>query len=358
MNGLNVIRKYEEDYWQTVEKARELLPKEVLPNLLASVQQVVIYDCKDGYLILRYGESEGNKFIITRSSSIKWQELLHQQRLYDEYGKESTWRFTLQMKNHTKFRGHTISIAGLTIPRRGVILHPKWLSATTVVGEPRKDFPSGDEDAKNDIRTFLSAPNLGIPVQHTIEDTRDGVIGKLENLLTPYKHCITGAKNEEDVQQFLKENPFILNPWGIIHPKYKLGKEYVCDFLIEDVLAPDFKYIFVEIEPAATELFHKGEKRETEFRAKVHHALNQLSNWETWIRENIAYLRQDFQEFGQTSFILVIGRDANLSQAQRKVLMDENARVRNRTILTYDDLANRLEGMINSLRELIASTAK
>lgn len=359
MKGLNIIRKYEEDYRQTMDKAGEFLPKEVLPDFPTSVQQIVIYDCTDGYLILRYSKREGSKFIITRRSSINWQELLHQQKLYDEYGRESTQRFTLKIKEPTKFKGHFISISRpLIMLRGGLKLRPKYLSATIVVGEPGEDLSHGDEDAKNDIRTFLSATNLGVSVVQEIEDTRDRVIKELEGLLARYRQCITGAKDEEDVQQFLKENPFILNPWGTIHPKYKLGKEYVCDFLIEDPLAPDFKHIFVEIEPAATELFHKSEKRETEFRAEVHHALNQLSNWEIWIRKNIAYLRQDFQEFDQASFILVIGRDANLSQAQRKVLMDENARARNRTILTYDDLTNRLEGMINSLRELISSTAK
>ena len=131
----------------------------------------------------------------------------------------------------------------------------------------------------------------------------------------------------------------------------------MCDFLIENHLAPDFKYIFIEIEAAATELFLKSKNRQTEFTAEVHHALNQLRDWEIWTRDYISYLRQEFPEFDQAGFVLVVGRDVGLSQAQRKVLVSENAKARNRTILTYDDLSSRLEGMINSLRELIASTA-
>lgn len=355
--GLNVIREYEEEYWQTIAKGKEFLPEGILPDFLTAVQQVVIHDCMDGYLVLRYGEQEGNEFIITRDSSMKWQALLHQQKLYDQYGGESTWRATLQMEEPAKFAGHSVSIAELTIPRGGVILRPKWLSATIIVGEPGEDFSNGDEAAKKDIRTFLSAANLGVPVVPQIKDTRDGVIKKLESLLAEYRQCLTEARDEEDVQKFLKQNPFILNPWGTIHPKYRLGKEYVCDFLIEDPTAPDFKHTFVEIEPAATELFLKSQKRQTEFRAKVHQALNQLRDWEIWIRDNISYLRQqDFPEFDQAGFILVIGRSVGLSPAQRRVLAAANAEAKNRTILTYDDLANRLKEFINSLRELTTGT--
>jgi hypothetical protein len=351
--GLGVLRKYEEDYWQTVTKGRGFLPEGVLPNFLTDVRQVFIYDCPDGYLILRYGERKEKEFVIMLGSSSDWKALLLQQKLYDQYGRESTQRFTLQMKEPAKFEGHAVSLAEPVI--RG--LRPKWLSATIVVGEPGEDFSSGDETAKKDIRTFLSATNLGVPIVpdtggKVIEKTGDQVIKKLESLLLQYRRCLAEAKDEEDVQKFLKQNPFILNPWGTIHSKYKLGKEYVCDFLIEDLLAPDFKYVLVEIEPATTVLFLRSQKRQTEFTASVHHALNQLRDWETWIYDNIAYLKQDFPEFDQAGFLLIIGRNVGLSPAQGRVITGENTRARNRTILTYDDLANQLEGMINSLRKL------
>lgn len=355
--GLNVLRTYEEDYWQTVAQAREFLPEGVLPYFLTRVQQVVIYDCIDGYLILRYGEREGKEFIITCYRSAGWQEVLHQQKLYDQYGRESTWRYTLRVKNPPKLMGHFVDISLQTIQRGRLILRPKHLSATVVFGEPSEDLSDGSERAKKDIKAFLSAANLGVKIVEEIKVTRDRVIKKLESLLAEYRQCLVKAEREEDVQQFLKENPFVLNPWGTIYPKYKLGKEYVCDFLIEDRLAPDFKYVFVEIEAAATKLFLKSKNRQTEFTAKVHHALNQLRDWENWTRDNISYLRQDFPEFDQAGFILVVGKDVGLSQAQRKVLVSENAKVSNRTILTYDDLAKRLEELINSLRELTGNSA-
>ncbi len=353
--GLTVLRKYEEDYWQTVAKASEFLPEGALPDFITGVKQVFIYDCTDGYLILRYGEQKGNEFVLTLPSFIGWQTLLHQQKLYDQYGKESTRRLTLQMKEPAKFLGHFVSIAVESITREGLVLRPKYLSATIVVGEPGENLSDGHKTAKNDIRILLAASSLGVQVVPKIEVTRERVIRKLQSLLADYKQCLTEAEREEDVQQFLRENPFVLNPWGTIYPKYRLGKEYVCDFLIEDRLAPDFMYIFVEIEPVVTPLFLKSKNRQTEFTAVLHRALNQLRDWEIWTRDNIAYLRQNFPEFDQAGCILVIGRSTNLSSDQRKVVVNENQKAKNLTILTYDDLANRLEGMIDSLRELIAN---
>lgn len=151
--GLDVLRKYEEGYWQTVAKARESLPSGVLPDFLASVQQVVIYDCENGYLILRYGEQTGDEFIITNASPIKWEELLHQQKLYDQYGNESTQRFTLKTKENVKTSGH-IDIVQTSIEKENLVLRPKWLSATIVFGEPGEDLSDGSKAAKSDIASF------------------------------------------------------------------------------------------------------------------------------------------------------------------------------------------------------------
>jgi hypothetical protein len=302
-------------------------------------------------------EQQGNEFVITRDSCIEWEALLHQQKLYDQHGRESSQRFTLKIKEPTKLLGHFISIAVPRIKRGTLVLYPKWLYATIIVGKPAKDFYNGDEATKKDIQTFVLGANLGVKPLPWVEVTRDNVIKTLKNLLSKYRQYLARATHEEDVQKFISINPFILNPAARIHPKYRLGKEYVCDFIIEDRLAPDFKHIFVEIEAVATELFHKSKERETEFKAEVHHALSQLRNWEIWTRDHISYLKQEFPEFDQAGFVLVIGSNTNLSLAQRRVIMAKNAETGNCTILTYDDLADRLEELINSLSELTASSS-
>ncbi|GAH84966.1 unnamed protein product, partial [marine sediment metagenome] len=235
--------------------------------------------------------------------------------------------------------------------RRGVsIFRPKWISATIVEGEPEEDFANPIQEAKRDIQTLVAANNLGVQLDVNFEITSDKVIRRLENLLAQYRQKLEEAKVEEAIQKFIAKNPFILNPWGKVYPKYRLGTKYICDFLVEDLIAADFKYTFIEIEPASTDLFRKNKKEVREFRSRVNHGLSQLRDWEIWIRENVETLKGDFPEFDQACFILVIGRSKDLSVDQKKVIISENARSKSFTILTYDDLEHRLEELINKLR--------
>lgn len=352
--GLSLLKKYEQDYWQTIATGIQFLPAGYLHNFLAAIKQIVINDCTDGYLILRFAEREGAELIVTYESSLSWKDLLHEQKLYDSNEIETTQRLTLQMKDPSKFTGHMFTMASVEIRKDGSVVHPKWLSATIVVGEPGKDFDNPTDDAKRDIKTLITANNLGVRINTSFNITSDRVIKRLENLLAQYRQCLLEAKVEEDIQRFIEQNPFVLNPWGKIFPKYKLGTKFVCDFLVEDLIAPDFKHIFVELEPASTVLFRKNsnEKEQREFRSRLNHGISQLRDWEIWITENSQALKADFPEFYQPSFILVIGRNEKLSEAQKKVILNENARSKSRTILTYDDLARRLEELIKGLRKI------
>jgi len=350
--GLNFLKKYELKYWQTVTTGIQFLPTGHLPDSLFAVQQVVIHDCTDGYLILRFTEREGVEFIVTHYRSIRWKDLLHEQKLYDTNGRETTRRLTLQMGDTSKFQGHMVSLGSVEIHKGASVIRPKWLSATIVIGEPSEDIHNPIHNAKRDVQTFVAANNLGVQIYADFNITNDKVIQRLESLLTQYRQCLVEAKVEEDIQKFIAKNPFILNPWGKIYPKYRLGTKYICDFLVEDLIAADFKYIFVEIEPASTALFRKNKKEAREFRSRVHHGLSQLSDWEIWIRDNIQTLKADFPEFDQPCFILVIGRNKDLSMDQKKVILNDNTRSKSVTILTYDDLAHRLEELINKLRKL------
>lgn len=149
--GIEILRKYEEDYWETVTRARQSLPEGALPDFLASVKEVVIYDCPDGYLILRYREQTEKEFIVTHKSLVGWQPLLHQQKLYDQYGRESTRRFTLGLKEPDKLMGHFITISPEALKVGNLELCPKYLSATVIFGEPGDALSDGTKAAEADI---------------------------------------------------------------------------------------------------------------------------------------------------------------------------------------------------------------
>ena len=97
--GLVFLRKYEQEYWQTITTGIQFLPTGYLPDFLAAVQQVVIHDCTDGYLILRFAEREGVEFIVTHYRSIRWKDLLHEQKLWKITQGSGCQRLSL----HTRF---------------------------------------------------------------------------------------------------------------------------------------------------------------------------------------------------------------------------------------------------------------
>ncbi len=352
--GLIILKKHEQEYWRTIEDGIQFVPIGYLPDFLTLVQQVVIYDCTDGYLILRFAKREEVEFIVTRNRSISWQDLLSKQKMYDQNGRETTRRLTLHIRDPSKFQGEMVSLGSIEVRSGASIFRPKWISATVVEGEPKGNYPNPVQEAKRDIQTIVAANNLSVQIDANFNITSDKVIRRLENLLAQYKQILTEARVEEDIQKFITKNPFILKPWGTVHPKYRLGTEYICDFLVEDLFAVDFKYTFVEIEPASTDLFRKNNREMREFRSRVNHGLSQLRDWEIWIRENVEILKADFPQFDQACFILVIGRSKDLSVEQKKIIVNENARSKSFTILTYDDLEQRLEELINKLRKLPA----
>lgn len=351
-NAVDFLKKYEQEYWQTIANGIQFLPKGYLPDFLANVKQIVIYDCIDGYLILRFPKQDGSEFVINRYRSIRWQDLLHEQKLYDLNGEETARRLTLQMKDTNKFQGHMLSLGSIEVRRGQSAYRPEWISATIVQGEPEERIHNPIQNAKRDIQTLVSANNLGVRPERSLDITNDKVIHKLESLLTKFRKNLEEARVEDDIQKFIEGNPFVLNSWGKVYPQYRLGTKYICDFLVEDLIAPDFKYIFIEIEPARTDLFHKNKKEVREFRWRVNHGRSQLRDWDIWIRENIQTIKEDFPEFDQPRFILVIGRNADLSADQKRVILSENAGSKSITILTYDDLGSRLEQLIDKLRRL------
>lgn len=352
--GLIILKKYEYEYWRTMADGVQFLPTGYLPDFLAAVQQVIIHDCTDGYLILRFAEREEVEFIVTRHRSISWQHLLAKQKIYDQNGRETTRRLTLAMGDRSKFQGGMVSLGSIEVISGVSKFRPKWISATIVEGEAEEDYPNPVQEAKRDIQTLVAANNLGVQIDANFNITSDKVIQQLTSLLAQYRQILAEAKVEEDIQKFIAKNPFVLNPWGTVYPKYRLGTKYVCDFLVEDLFAADFKYTFIEIEPASSDLFRKNKKEAREFRSRVNHGLSQLRDWDIWIRENIETLKADFPEFDQACFILVIGMSKDLSLDQKKVIISENTRSKSFTILTYDDLEHRLEELINKLRKLPA----
>lgn len=103
------------------------------------------------------------------------------------------------------------------------------------------------------------------------------------------------AKNERDIQPFLKTNPILIrnafNLWAWNYaaalPEFQLGAEGKVDFLVLSAHSGNWNSIFVELKSPAASLFTiKGiPSRE------LNEALQQLDDRERWVKRNETVLR-------------------------------------------------------------------
>ena len=251
----------------------------------------------------------------------------------------------------------SIQIGEPRIQSHGRVFRPLWLVAHVLVRqEPSKGLPEDPlAQAEKDIHTLLLKRRLGIKELLSTTEAQEKVIAKLEELLKKYRLLLEDATKEQELQGFIETNSIFLVPFSQsedVHPKYKLGKEYVTDFLIENKPPMPFSHTFVEIEPASEPLFLKTTGRETDLTARTNHAIEQLRDWQVWIRDNIAYIKADFPNLDQCNYILISGRSDRLTTIQKRKLAELNAEHNWRMMFTYDDLADRLDQLITKLKKI------
>ncbi|CDH47785.1 Shedu anti-phage system protein SduA domain-containing protein [Candidatus Contendibacter odensensis] len=166
------------------------------------------------------------------------------------------------------------------------------------------------------------------------------------------------AKREEDIQQFLQENPkFLIQHLGGGHgrwviPKQKLGSEHVTDFLIAEKHSFGHEWQAVELESPLKPMFNKnGDPSQY-----LNHAIRQIQDWRAWLLQNQNYAARLKIEngLGLTNIspnlqgIILIGRRAKLrngtTELRRQMVADLNIRIH-----TYDYLVEALQGRLKGL---------
>jgi hypothetical protein len=73
-----------------------------------------------------------------------------------------------------------------------------------------------------------------------------------------FENVLDTATREEDIQQFLAENPYILAEQlphcHHVIPKFRFGGEFVCDFLLPEIASSGPTWVLVELEPVNARL--------------------------------------------------------------------------------------------------------
>jgi hypothetical protein len=155
-------------------------------------------------------------------------------------------------------------------------------------------------------------------------------------------YCVNAAKKEQEVQLLLERKPLLLiqhfggghGRWVI--PQKRLGSEHITDFIIGEEDSMGFNWVAVELEKPSNKLFtEKGDPT-----ARLNHSYRQITDWRTWLKNNIDYARRlpEKEGMGLTdidgdcSGLIIIGRRANTDKntTQRLECQDTHLRLANR----------------------------
>lgn len=201
-------------------------------------------------------------------------------------------------------------------------------------------------EATNDALTFVAAHHMALAKGKPADKVREDVTSRLEDMIRRFKILLESRGREEEIQQFLTQNPTLLAPMATqIQPKVKLGSDYVTDFVIH---MPDDEYVLVEIEQANHPLYTKAGNLSKE----VVHAQRQVKDWRTWIADNISYARDRLPNISEPEAWVIIGRGDSLSRRNKQALRRENKESPYIKTLTYDDLIDHAKAFLRNLNQL------
>ncbi len=201
--------------------------------------------------------------------------------------------------------------------------------------------------------------------------------------------CLNSVKTEREICKFLKDYPLLVrnafnaNAWNSVHiiPEFRLGSEYVVDYLILSANSGQWFATFIELENPSSKPYNKNGTPS----AALAKGLKQLEEWQIWIEKNRGYLRERLADYLKDHnvpaycsnaakhrlahteiidprtvisehYIVVIGRREMFDQnaQERRGISGKN----NRTIASYDrlmDAAERIEEGVKEINESRAS---
>lgn len=175
-----------------------------------------------------------------------------------------------------------------------------------------------------------------------------GSKGKAEKLLAEYRALLQSATNESALQTFLEAHPELIYPeHDTVIAKPSLGGERFPDFGFSIKSSSGAQWVFVEIEKPNKKIFRSSD--DIQFTSDFTQAKGQLLQWDILLSREHAYFKSRYHGLFKPEFHLVFGRDAELDDERRDMVIAEFATAANRRFSTFDDLANRFEKIIKNV---------
>jgi hypothetical protein len=193
--------------------------------------------------------------------------------------------------------------------------------------------------------SFKTLPGSFSMVDYFFESLIDNRISINSHLLEEFKRILDSRPTrEEDLHQFLFDNPILLDPLALeIRSKHELGSEYITDFVVRRA---NNEYVVVEIEKSTDEIF----TRKGVFHSNLTEAVSQVRDFQLWINDNIAYAQSRLPAINRPKGLLVIGRESQLTKGLRRKLDEENYSRRGHiSIVTFDDLLNQAKAIYDNM---------
>lgn len=336
-----LVERYEWTYYNTMRmhlaKYAEII--DAFPDFVKGAKHLVAVQGTDGGIVVHtVGAQDVFEFHRSDKSA---------RELSLEYGIGVEFPSNLKPGSFAKFTFSDFQVTFKTVSSKIVQKYP-WqiLEVWTNFDAHKWSEDTARLEATNDALTFVAAHNMAIAKGKPADKVREDITSRLEDLIRRFKIVLDSRGREEDIQQFLTQNPTLLAPAATrILPKVKLGSEYVTDFVIQ---MPDEEYILVEIEQANHPLYTKTGNLSKE----VVHAQRQVKDWRAWVADNIHYARNVLPNISEPEAWVIIGRSHSLSRASRQKLRRENKESPHIRTLTYDDLIDHAKGFIGNLTHL------
>ena len=156
--------------------------------------------------------------------------------------------------------------------------------------------------------------------------------------------------NEPSFQLFFESHPLLLEPrafqvWG----KPDFHGRFEPDFVLRTY---DDNFVVVEIETPAKRLV----TRRGQLSADVTHAINQVLEYQDYLRSHITEAKEAFPQFTTASGLVVVGRESSLNARQKSVLRRENQSRAEIRIVGFDALAETANAVTRNVIHGISET--
>lgn len=321
------IESYYRTYYAAVaEHGQQVLDK--LPSFVRGPHRLLVLVCRDGLGVVGYPAQD---------FEIKCMHLPGQ-RLDSAMNEHVSW---MAWELNGKFGFH---IGGTRLIRHSpgdpLTLRPDWDRAFVTSNKAPGQFTAqnASREAHHDVASVLAAELMSLRPDEVHEAP-----AKLKKVLEAFEELLNAEPSEEAVQQYLTENPVLLDPTALsVKAKHRLGSEYVTDFVVQ---RSQGDYELVEIEPPSMRLFNANGDPS----ARLSHAQKQVEDWREWVAENVSYARQSMPDVTEPRGRVVMGRRSHLTQQTERALRRRNQELHHLTVETFDDLIRRLRQTVKNI---------